>query len=106
MLITAAGAFGGTEVQGDTGGPQLFLHSPILPCLVLSCQAMDSQLTYAAGRGHYVSPSLGPGASLRAMNPKMLKNETRSAQVRRGLLLKVEGGEPVLVEGTGPQSPR
>lgn len=53
---------------------------------------MDSQLTYAAGGGHYVSPSLGPGASLRAMNPKMLKNETRSAQVRRGLLLKVGGG--------------
>lgn len=68
---------------------------------------MDSQLTYAAGGGHYVSPSLGPGASLRAMNPKMLKNETRSAQVRRGLLLKVGGGsEPVLVEGMGPQPPR
>lgn len=71
-------------------GPQPFLHSHILPCLVLSGQAVDSQLTYAAGGGRYVSPSLGPGASLRAMIPKVLKNETRSLQVRRGLLLRGE----------------
>lgn len=51
---------------------------------------MDSQPTYAAGNGCYVSPSLGPGASLRAIIPKVLKNETRSPQVRRGLLLKGE----------------
>lgn len=90
MLITAAGAVSGTEVQGDTGdhSPFFILLSP--PCPVLSGQAMDSQPTYAAGNGCYVSPSLGPGASLRAMIPKVLKNETRSPQVRRGLLLKGE----------------